>query len=203
MENKVEFQIGDRVKVVKKVEKEAGWENTWYAKNMDKYIGNIYTIQRIDVSGVRFGEDAQSYGFPSTSLELVKRAHIHAESMKLYAEDAMTTDEPWELWEFSPDGIEWDNLMDNPIWLIGVKYRRKVKTININGFEVPEPVRKPLEIGTKYYTLNHLSSYVSTHMWGNDEIDLRWLKLGLIHLTEANAELHRQALLSFTEIKDN
>ena len=29
--------------------------------------------------------------------------HIHAELMKQYAEDAMTTDEPWKLWEAYDD----------------------------------------------------------------------------------------------------
>ena len=28
--------------------------------------------------------------------------HIHADIMKQYAEDAMTTDEPWKLWEDVP-----------------------------------------------------------------------------------------------------
>lgn len=29
-------------------------------------------------------------------------AHIHAELMAQYAEDALITDKPWELWEYKP-----------------------------------------------------------------------------------------------------
>lgn len=71
-------------------------------------------------------------------------AHIHAELMAQYAEDALTTNRPWELWEVMPVNSEWMPLYDNPSWNTATKYRRKQKTININGFEVPEPVREPL-----------------------------------------------------------
>ena len=54
--------------------------------------------------------------------------HIHAELMKQYAEDAMTTDEPWKLWEFlHPRNKTWDTMENNPIWDEGIKYRRKQK----------------------------------------------------------------------------
>ena len=34
-------------------------------------------------------------------------AHKHAESIRLYAEDAFQTTEPWVRWEFSEDGARW------------------------------------------------------------------------------------------------
>lgn len=54
--------------------------------------------------------------------------YIHAELMKQYAEDAMTTDEPWKLWEiFNKQYDTWSTMTDNPLWNKGNKYRRKEK----------------------------------------------------------------------------
>ena len=54
--------------------------------------------------------------------------HIHADLMKQYAEDAMTTDEPWKFWEvFSRYDGTWVSMDDSPAWNINVKYRRKEK----------------------------------------------------------------------------
>lgn len=61
--------------------------------------------------------------------------HIHAELMMQYAQDAMTTDKPWELWQFD-FGSGWQEHTGSPSWFSGVKYRRKPKTVTINGFEV-------------------------------------------------------------------
>ena len=53
-------------------------------------------------------------------------AHIHAENMMLYAEDAAETAKPWELWEFISFGMEdWQSLDSNPNWGFATEYRRK------------------------------------------------------------------------------
>ena len=80
---------------------------------------------------------------------------------------------------------------------IPVIWEIKKKTININGYEVPEPVREPLQDGTRYYYITTLD--VNTSTWSSDSIDLFLLQKGIIHLTEKAAELHLKALLSFTE----
>ena len=55
-------------------------------------------------------------------------AHIHAENMRLYAEDATKTAKPWELWEFISLGMEdWQTLNSSPTWGFATEYRRKVK----------------------------------------------------------------------------
>ena len=53
-------------------------------------------------------------------------AHIHAALMAQYAQDALTTDTPWDLWEFqaSSNG-SWNMVTTHPAWLIDGKYRRK------------------------------------------------------------------------------
>jgi hypothetical protein len=81
-ENKmVEFKAGDRVRVVKKVQQQNGWRNSWVS-SMDDSIGNEYVIARIDEHGVFFSvgyEDSiQGLGFPTNSLELVYQEPVTA-----------------------------------------------------------------------------------------------------------------------------
>lgn len=75
-ENMSKFKVGDEVRVIRKVETEAGWANSW-VDAMNDYIGNIYPIDRITSSGIFLtgvskGEELSPYyGFPASSLELV------------------------------------------------------------------------------------------------------------------------------------
>jgi len=128
--------------------------------------------------------------------------HKHADLMKQYAEDWAETYAPWKRWECDADG--WLPLKDHPYWLSDVKYRRKPRTININGFEVPEPVREPLEEGQLYYVPIIGSEFMrlDCRLWNHNDYCTHVLKAGLIHRTQEAAELHRKALLSFTEARE-
>lgn len=77
----VEFKAGDRVRVVKKVQQQNGWLNSWVS-SMDDSIGNEYVIARIDEYGVFFtvgyDDSIQGLGFPTNSLELVYQEPVTA-----------------------------------------------------------------------------------------------------------------------------
>ena len=127
--------------------------------------------------------------------------HIHAAAMAEYAKDATETDMPWELWEISmtESGDEYRNLLGHPDWAVTRKYRRKPKTILINGYEVPEPCRTPLDIDDVYWTFTFFAEECVTHFcWSDDDIDASYLKNGFVHLTKEAAEKHFDALKSFT-----
>ena len=127
--------------------------------------------------------------------------HIHAELMAQYAQDAMETDAPWELWEYRRANYNgpWDELETNPTWCEYNRYRRKPRVININGHEVPEPVRRPLASECKYFAPTIDGFYLAAeYYWQDDETDNRLLERGLVHLTEKAAIAHAKALLSFT-----
>ncbi len=54
--------------------------------------------------------------------------HPHAELMALYAQDAMTTDKPWELWECKSPRLgssRWTGFVFHPSWDACCEYRRK------------------------------------------------------------------------------
>lgn len=79
------------------------------------------------------------------------------------------------------------------------KLRIKPTTININGHEVPHPVREQLENGDSYFVVTRLEPCgVRCLYWTSGPIDLQMLSLGLIHITQEAAIAHVEALLSFT-----
>ena len=123
--------------------------------------------------------------------------HVHAAAMAEYAKDALETVKPWERWEFSCQKQEYKTLWDHPTWHEKNKYRRKHKTILINGHEVPEPHRTPLKDGEVYWALS-LFGGASSLRWKDDDFDNSYLENGFIHLTKEAAEKHFNALKSFT-----
>ena len=122
--------------------------------------------------------------------------HIHAKLMAQYAEDAAETDMPWERWEVSFSG-GFTGVTGHPSWSVNHKYRRKPKTILINGHEVPEPHHTPLQDGV-FYWIPDLFSGATSLRWEDDYTDFVYLKNGVIHLTKEAAEKHLNALKSFT-----
>lgn len=77
------------------------------------------------------------------------------------------------------------------------KFRVKPKTININGIEVPEPLREAPPHGTEVWftELGDPNRFVFTGCLG----DQNYLYAGLMHLTRRAALLHSKALRSFTD----
>jgi len=130
-------------------------------------------------------------------------AHPHAALMAEYAKDAAECDKPWELWEYL-SRAGWCDLTCSPSWSTGDAYRRKLKTIRIGEFDVPEPLLVAPGPGkvTQYWAATLTSTGDSAgFIWNDDCWDKLRLARGLIHLTQEAAELHAKALLSFTEVK--
>jgi hypothetical protein len=124
--------------------------------------------------------------------------HIHAELMLAYAQDAQESDTPWDQWEYkTKDEGPWRKCVVNPEWVVSVSYRKRIKTIRIGQYDVPEPLRVKPVIGTTYYYVSlKESNGVANYQWDNDEADNILLLNGAIHLTLDAAELHGKALMS-------
>lgn len=122
-------------------------------------------------------------------------AHIHAENMKLYAQDAAETDKPWERWEFRNHSTD--------AWLSGYaidwtakEYRRKPRTHKVNGFDVPEPMRDAPAGGVKYWIAEPCNEeWAEKYWWHDDSNDRRWLQRGLVHATKEAAIANAKAML--------
>lgn len=129
------------------------------------------------------------------------RGHIHAELMAQYAEDARESERPWERWEFFDCEDQWVQMSGHPLW--GYRqYRRKPRTITINGREVPEPMRESPKVGDVVYIVSVSGDQIFFEFpWMHEFMDTDWLSRGLIHSTKEAAIAHAEALLSFTEAK--
>lgn len=128
--------------------------------------------------------------------------HPHAQVMAQYAEDARTASAPWLLWEWRPlAGGPWKSLASSPAWDLRSLYRRKPRTVMINGYEVPEPERVVSAGWRGEYWIPDVARnplVLGPCMWDGDATDLERLRRGLVHLTQEAAELHARALISLT-----
>ena len=88
---------------------------------------------------------------------------------------------------------------DNPKNIIGM-WSDPPKTIRIGEYDVPEPVREPLEKDTEYWIASFLLTELADNFkWDSDKFDNLVLKNGLIHLTKEAAVIHTKALMSLTK----
>lgn len=126
----------------------------------------------------------------------------HAALAAIYAQQMAEMDEPWKLWRgVDHNGNEFD-LRDHPQWNENYNYIQIPKTININGHEVPEPMREKPEINSKYWIPSALSEdWVDWFSYIDNDFGNRLLDKGLCHATKEAAIAHAKALFSFTEEK--
>jgi len=125
----------------------------------------------------------------------------HAKLVEQYCRDWLETDKPWERWQYLARHYQtWNNCTEHPAFSDWHEYRRKPRTILINGIEVPEPEREPLENNQEYF-MTDLDPVRRTDpiAWDNHDFDKKALRNGLIHLTKESAKKHAEALLSFTK----
>lgn len=77
------------------------------------------------------------------------------------------------------------------------------KTIRIGEYDVPEPVREPLEDGKEYWGVDPTATELAwSYKWNNAGFCNLMLRRGLIHLTKEAAVIHAKALLSLTKAAD-
>ncbi|MFA5920119.1 MAG: hypothetical protein WC856_02360 [Methylococcaceae bacterium] len=105
-------------------------------------------------------------------------------------------------WILSKDGFIVHNAFDKR-YPDCTSVKIKQKTIKINGFDVPEPMLEALNNGEAYYVVEVQVPVKHKIEWEGDQRDFEWLRLGLLHSTKEGAELHREALLSFTRRDEN
>ena len=132
--------------------------------------------------------------------------HKHADNMKLYWEDAMETDKPWERWEMKyihPRSRGWDVLGSNPKWDTDFEYRRKHKTILVNGIEVPAPEMEKLKKGTEFYVpMPAFREIYAYYVWCGCGQDEHILSSGLVYLNKEDAIAKAKAMMKWEDKND-
>lgn len=135
-------------------------------------------------------------------------AHVHAKLIQQFAKDAMEYDDPGKLWEVYYDcGDNWNSFSphNNPGFNDAYLYRRKQETININGHNVPKPLKIDDIEGSNMIYYVPSFSYITNYIELSDKSsDIRYFaKKGLLHKTKEAAIAHARALISFTEQKND
>ena len=70
------------------------------------------------------------------------------------------------------------------------------KTIKVNGFDVPEPMREAPAEGVRYYVAStQAREWCLSRIWVGLELDLRCLQRGLVYSTKEAAVAHAKAML--------
>lgn len=127
----------------------------------------------------------------------------HAALAAIYAKQMAEMDEPWKLWQWQDEMGNWNKVAGHPSWLDSWEYRQIPKTININGIEVPEPMREKPEYHTTFWHIDSgKDNGVMENIWTDSFYDNRRLARGQCHLTRDNCIIHAKALFSFTQIEE-
>ena len=86
------------------------------------------------------------------------------------------------------------------------KYRVKPeepKTIKVNGFDVPEPMREAPADYTQYFSADTTElDYYYENSWVATPLETRWLLRGLLHSTKEAAVAHAKAMLGIDPYAD-
>jgi hypothetical protein len=124
-------------------------------------------------------------------------AHVHADEMKLYAQDAAETEAPWSRWQFkNKGGSVWLDIYENPRWSNIAEYRRKPETIRIGDMDVPKPMTFAPAKGSSYFVPDADSSIMyCTYTWEGHRFDLILLDRAMAHSTKEAAIQHAMAMV--------
>jgi hypothetical protein len=118
--------------------------------------------------------------------------HVHHDMIVAWAKDTSRVVEI--------RGVDWAwRETVAPTWGTQNEYRFKPaepkKYIVVNGVNVPEPVREPLRDGQEYWVASTGFTEARIYSWYDSVSEIRWLSLGLIHLTREAAQAHIDAML--------
>ena len=122
--------------------------------------------------------------------------HVHAELMAEYAKDAAKSKEPWKDWEMTDsfDTTSWISCTGHPGWISVLNYRRKPKTVTINGIVVSKGLTEANYDSLVYITtLNLHEKYIAIRF---EDTYQRSLERGLVHATKEDAIAMADAMLA-------
>jgi hypothetical protein len=101
------LKVGDKVKVVKRVEELEGWNNDWL-DSMDSYIGKVFEVLTKSYDPHLCGVPLKNISirfFPPTALEKVEESSENQEVTSVVDEDA------WEEEIYTPLTLQWQEII--------------------------------------------------------------------------------------------
>lgn len=124
--------------------------------------------------------------------------HVHAELMAEDAKDAAQSKESWKDWEMTDsfDSTSWIGCTGHPGWISVLNYRRKPKTVTINGIVVSKGLTEVNYDALVYLPALHLhEKYIAIRF---EDTYQRSLERGLVHATKEDAIAMADAMLGFS-----
>ncbi|EMJ6797683.1 hypothetical protein RGI81_003612 [Morganella morganii] len=115
------------------------------------------------------------------------------------AEIAKTDKEWWKHFEIKMPSFNAWSEMCNEVFFDNDEYRLKPNFIDINGHQVPEPVRESPDNNDLLWIADITQPHAQKLIWTHHPSDILMLERGILHLTKEAAEAHAAALLSFTQ----
>ena len=128
--------------------------------------------------------------------DTTKTPRPHAEMAARFMADSSL-----KCWAWAVDARGWvEN--ERPRWYENLVYHvahekptaPPKRRVTMAGITFNAPETDELALGTEYWLVRLGTTSVCLQRWNDDPYDHRWLASGLIHLDEANAILHLQAL---------
>ena len=115
----------------------------------------------------------------------------------MYGEDYSRQDNPWMLWEYlSPRNTKYHPLTTDPLWIPTCKYRRKLKTVVVNGVELVAPETEAPAVGVTFWLANNTTTnWAKALLWDGGDVHLMWLGRGLVFLEKDHAADYAKARL--------
>ena len=117
---------------------------------------------------------------------------------------AIADDKALEYKWYDSDKWERFNVLENSVFIKSVLtgrffFRLAQEMITVGDISFPKPESETLSRNTKYY-LPYLLKPNEPHgaSWENTEMDYKYLKLGLIHLSQENAIAHAKAIIKLS-----
>ena len=167
-------------------------------------------MEYVEINGKRHRVAAKSVGIKGDQwkyavlAEPEEESHPSADLLMQLAREAQEDKDFYKNWEIYLSNIcEWETSTNaQEVFYVAAedtqKVRKKPKTININGYEVPEPIREEPNCNDVVWVTSVVNDEIQSVQWYGVEVDYKNLKNGLLHTTKEAAEKHRAALLSFT-----
>jgi hypothetical protein len=92
--------------------------------------------------------------------------------------------------------------VDTQSYMSGLSFRIAPRTILVNGVEVPAGEKEAPSKGATYYVPDQSEeSLAYDFLWGDDDMDTRFLERGLVYLDKESAIARAKAMLITQEVK--
>jgi hypothetical protein len=175
------------------------WE--WSSDNRKDWIRCVFAPAWVeDCEYRRICERKEAEAMEAQEPEKIEsKGHKWAHLMMAVAEEAKVSETPWDIIQYLNDDGAWHDQTRIPGFYNNIEYRIKPRTININGYEVPEPLRSFKDVDC-VFVVDVVSGDIE--IWNCNFKALEdQLSNGVIQETSKGAEQYLKAILSFTKQK--